>query len=111
MADVDAMLPHYFKQADGLGIFRGESVVGGRVFDIRNETKALTSLNAVLSEEPQTPGNLIPKWQQVPSRPQTAIAKALDQLLAENFGRVLAPGNGGHRRGLTREDVGATQYR
>ena len=85
MADVDAMLPHYFKQADGRWYLRGESVVGGRVFDIRNETDALTWLNAVLSEEPQTTGDLIPKWQQVTFQAADAITKTLDQLLAENF--------------------------
>ena len=112
MADVDAMLPHYFKQADGRWYLRGESVVGGRVFDIRNETDALTWLNAVLSEEPQTTGDLIPKWQQVTFQAADAITKTLYELLADNFwqdprtGKWRAP-----NAAKLREDVGATRHR
>jgi DNA-directed RNA polymerase subunit M/transcription elongation factor TFIIS len=87
MADVEEMLAyHYqtFKRVDGRYYLRGESVVGGNVFDLASDAGAIAWLTAVLTNNPQTIGDLIPQWQQ-----ETAISNAdpgrLDRLLEENF--------------------------
>ena len=85
MADVDHMLPYYFKQVDGRWYLQGEAIAGGRGFDIRDETDAIAWLTAVLGNEPQTTGNLIPEWQKATYQAGSAIAKPLDQVLEENF--------------------------
>jgi hypothetical protein len=85
MADVDRMLPYYFKQVDGHWYLRGEAIVGGRVFEIRDETDAITWLTAVLNNQPQTTGELIPEWQKATYQAGDVIAKSLDQILEENF--------------------------
>lgn len=84
MADVDDMLPHYFKQVDGRWYLRGEAVVGGRVFGIRTETDAIAWLSAILVE-PKTTGELIPDWQQATYQAADSLPKTLDEILAENF--------------------------
>ncbi|MFW6116513.1 MAG: DNA methyltransferase [bacterium] len=93
MADLDHMLPYYFKEVDGRWYLRGEAVVGGHVFDIRSETDAITWLTAVLEHEPKTTGDLIPEWQKATYQAGDAITKSLDQILEENFW----PGRRTHR--------------
>jgi DNA modification methylase len=85
MADVDRMLPYYFKQVDGRWYLRGEAIAGGRVFEIRDETDAIAWLTVVIANEPQTTGELIPQWQKVTYQAGDTIAKSLDQILEENF--------------------------
>jgi len=85
MADVDRALPYYFKQVDGRWYLRGEAIVGGRVFEIRDETDAIAWLTAVLNNQPQTTGELIPEWQKAAYQAGDAIAKSMDQILDENF--------------------------
>lgn len=85
MADVDGMLPYYFKQVDGRWYLRGEAVVGGRGFDLRNESDAIGWLTAILGNNPQTTGDLIPRWQEATFEASAALTKSLDQILEENF--------------------------
>ncbi len=96
MAQVEEMLAfHYqtFKLVDGRYYLRGEAVVGGNVFDLVSDAGAIAWLNAVLSREPQTTGDLIPKWQQETANPSTSLRTGassadpgrLDRLLEQNF--------------------------
>ncbi|TEU16814.1 MAG: DNA methylase [Anaerolineales bacterium] len=88
MADVEAMLAHHsqtFKLVDGRYYLRGEAVMGGNVFDLRSDAGAIAWLTAVLSAEPQTTGELIPKWQQETARLGGVDPGRLDRLLEQNF--------------------------
>lgn len=109
MADVDRMLPYYFKQVDGRWYLQGEAIVGGRVFDIRNETDAIAWLTAVLTNESQTTGKLIPKWQKVTYQAGDAITKSLDQILEENFWQERRTGQWRIPTGAERDKMSARQ--
>lgn len=87
MEKVGAILPHYFKHVDGRWYLRGETVTGGNVFDLKSDTGAISWLNAVLTSEPQTIGDLIPKWQSVTATFQSEDVESgrLERLLEQNF--------------------------
>jgi len=88
MADVDAMLAYHaqsFKLVDGRYYLRGEAVLGGNVFDLSSDTGSIAWLTAVLSSEPQTIGELIPKWQQETASLGGVDPGKLDRLLEQNF--------------------------
>lgn len=85
MAQVGEMLPHYFKEVDGRWYLRGEAVIGGNVFDLKTDTDAITWLATILSNEPQTIGEMIPKWQAETAHLATSDAGRLDRLLQQNF--------------------------
>ncbi len=87
MADVEEMLAyHYqtFKQVDSCYYLRGESVMGGNVFDLASDAGAIAWLTAVFTNNPQTIGDLIPQWQQETAR-SNADPGRLDRLLEQNF--------------------------
>jgi len=84
MAQVESLLPHYFKQVEGRWYLRGEQVMeGGLGLIVNDEASAIAWLSRLLENEPQTTGDLIPKWQ-VATHDAT-ITKLLDQILEENF--------------------------
>lgn len=85
MEQVGAMLPHYFKDVDGKWYLRGEAVYGGNTFNIRNDTDAIAWLTAVLTREPQTTGDLIPKWQVETAASGDVDPGRLERLLEQNF--------------------------
>ncbi|MEN4011378.1 MAG: DNA methyltransferase [Bellilinea sp.] len=87
MEKVGAILPHYFKQVDGRWYLRGETVAGGNVFDLKSDTGAIAWLNAVLSSQPQTIGDLIPKWQSTTATLQGVEVEPgrMERLLEQNF--------------------------
>lgn len=85
MAQVGEMLPHYFKEVDGRWYLRGEAVIGGNVFDLKTDTDAITWLATILSNEPQTIGEMIPKWQTETAHLATSDTGRLDRLLQQNF--------------------------
>ena len=88
MADVETMLAYHsqtFKLVDGRYYLRGEAVLGGNVFDLSSDAGAIAWLTAVLSGEPQTIGELIPKWQQETARLGGVDPGRLDRLLEQNF--------------------------
>ncbi len=87
MEKVGAILPHYFKQVDGRWYLRGEAVAGGNVFDLKSDTGAIAWLNAVLSSNPQTIGDLIPNWQSTTAILQEGDIEPgrLERLLEQNF--------------------------
>ncbi len=87
MEKVGAILPHYFKQADGRWYLRGETVAGGNVFDLKSDTGAISWLSAVLSSMPQTIGDLIPSWQTTTATLQGGDVEPgrLERLLEQNF--------------------------
>lgn len=104
---LETVLPHYFKQVEGRWYLRGEAIVGGRVFEIRDETDAISWLTAVLGNEPQTAGDLVPQWQMATLRAQ--IAKPLDQILEENFWRERRTGRWQMPTAAQREKMSARQ--
>lgn len=85
MAEVGALLPHYFKEVDGRWYLRGEAVLEGGVFDLKSDAGAIRWLASVLGAEGKPIGELIPLWQQ-----QTAIlggggdTARLERLLGQN---------------------------
>lgn len=85
MKDVQQMLPHHFKEVDGRWYLRGEAVMGGSVFDLKTDSGAITWLSAVLSDNPQTTGDLIPQWQAATAYLDAADPGRLERLLTENF--------------------------
>jgi len=85
MAEVGEMLPHYFKQVDGAWYLRGESVMGGNVFDLKSDAGAITWLAALLANGPKTTGEIIPLWQAETAHLGGADTGRLDRLLQENF--------------------------
>ena len=88
MADVEAMLAYHaqtFKLVDGRYYLRGEAVLGGNVFDLSSDAGAIAWLTAVLGNEPQTTGGLIPKWQQETASLGGVDPGQLDRLLEQNF--------------------------
>lgn len=85
MAAVGEMLPHYFKSVDGRWYLRGEAVAGGNVFDLSHDSGALAWLHSILGNEPQTTGELIPRWQRETAHLGAADPGRLDRLLRENF--------------------------
>jgi DNA modification methylase len=87
MEKVGAILPHYFKQIDGRWYLRGEAVAGGNVFDLKSDIGAIAWLNAVLSSNPQTIGDLIPNWQSTTATLQGGDVEPgrLERLLEQNF--------------------------
>ncbi len=84
MEQVGALLPYYFKQADGKWYLRGEAVLGGDVFNLKTDSGALAWLTAVLNE-PQTLGDLIPKFQIAAAQSGDMDAGRLEKLLEQNF--------------------------
>jgi len=112
MAEVEALLPHYFKQVDGRWYLRGEAVIeGGLGLIVRDEASAIAWLSGVLRNEPQTTGDLIPQWRVVTR--EASLSKTLDQILEENFwrdertGRWRVPTDEERRRKSAREEVAA----
>ncbi len=85
MAQVGELLPFYFKEVDGRWYLRGESVVGGNVFDLQSDAGALTWLHAVLLNQPQTTGDLIPIWQRETAHLGADDPGRLERLLQQNF--------------------------
>jgi DNA modification methylase len=87
MEKVGAILPHYFKQVDGRWYLRGEAVTGGNVFDLNSDIGAISWLNAILSSNPQTIGDLIPNWQSTTATLQDGDNEPgrLERLLEQNF--------------------------
>ncbi|MDL1895065.1 hypothetical protein FBQ82_02220 [Anaerolineae bacterium CFX7] len=83
MEQVGALLPYYFKQADGKWYLRGEAVLGGDVFNLKTDAGALAWLTAVLNE-PHTLGDLIPKFQ-IAAAQSEMDAGRLEKLLEQNF--------------------------
>ena len=83
--EVGEMLPHYFKEVDGRWYLRGEAVVGGNAFDLKTDADAIAWLTQVLSDEPQTTGELIPRWQAETAYLAGSDAGRLDRLLEQNF--------------------------
>ncbi len=83
MEQVGALLPYYFKQADGKWYLRGEAVLGGDVFNLKTDAGALAWLTAVLNE-PHTLGDLIPKFQ-IAAAQSDMDAGRLEKLLEQNF--------------------------
>ncbi len=112
MAEVEALLPHYFKQVDGRWYLRGEAVIeGGLGLIVRDEASAIAWLSGVLRNEPQTTGDLIPQWRVVTR--EASLSKTLDQILEENFwrdertGRWRVPTDEERRRKSAREEIAA----
>jgi DNA modification methylase len=88
MADVEKLLAaHYqsLKLIDGRYYLRGEAVAGGNVFDLRSDAGAIEWLRNVLANEPQTIGDLIPKWQQETAYLGGVEPGRLERLLEQNF--------------------------
>ena len=88
MADVDRMVTYHsqtFKLVDGRYYLRGEAVLGGNVFDLRSDAGAIAWLTAVLGNEPQTTGELIPQWQQETAALGGVDLGRLDRLLEQSF--------------------------
>ena len=88
MADVEAMLAYHsqtFKLVDGRTYLRGEAVLGGNVFDLSSDAGAIAWLTAVLGNEPQTIGELIPRWQQETASLGGVDPGRLDRVLEQNF--------------------------
>lgn len=119
MADVEAMLAYHsqtFKLVDGRYYLRGEAVIGGNVFDLSSDAGAIAWLTAVLSNEPQTIGELIPKWQQETARLGGVDPGRLDRLLAQNFwqdersGRWQVPTTAQRERMSARADLSAQAH-
>jgi predicted RNA methylase len=112
---LEAMLPHYFKQIEGRWYLRGEQVIeGGLGLIVHDEPSAIAWLTRVLENEPQTTGDLIPKWQMTTLDAQ--IAKPLDQILGENFwpdertGRWRLPTPEERHKMSAREEVAAQAH-
>jgi len=74
-----------FRLADGRYYLRGEAVLGGNVFDLSSDAGAIAWLSAVLSSQPQTSGDLIPRWQQETAGLEVVDPGRLDRLLEQNF--------------------------
>ena len=112
MAQVEALLPHYFKQVEGRWYMRGEQVIeGGLGLIVKDEPSAIAWLARLLENEPQPTGDLIPQWQIATL--EARVAKPLDQVLAENFwpdersGRWRLPTAEERRRMSAQEEVTA----
>ena len=104
-----------FKQVEGRWYLRGEQVIeGGLGLIVEDEASAIAWLSGLLGNEPQTTGDLIPKWQ-VATR-DAAIAKSLDQILEENFwreertGRWRLPTKEERRKMSAKEEVSAQAH-
>ena len=119
MAGLEEMLAfHYqtFKIVDGRYYLRGEAVVGGNVFDLASDAGALAWLGLVLSNQPQTTGDLIPKWQQETAALGGADTGRLDRLLEQNFwqekktGRWRLPTSTERERMSARADLSAQAH-
>ena len=119
MADVETMLAYHsqtFKLVDGRYYLRGEAVVGGNVFDLRSDAGTIAWLTAVLGNEPQTTGELIPKWQQETASLGGVDPGRLDRLLEQNFwpdrrtGRWRVPTAAERERMSARVDLSAQAH-
>lgn len=119
MAGLDEMLAyHYqtFKVVDGKYYLRGEAVAGGNVFDLRTDAGAIAWLTSVLSNESQTTGELIPKWQRETAHLDAMDAGRLDRTLEQNFwqdkktGRWRIPTAAEREKMSAREDLGAQAH-
>ncbi len=115
MAQVEELLPHYFKQVEGRWYLRGEQVIeGGLGLIVRDEASAIAWLSRILANQPQTTGDLIPQWQ-VATR-EARITKPFDQILAENFwedersGRWRLPTEAERRKLSAQENVTALAH-
>jgi hypothetical protein len=84
MDEVGRMLPHYFKEVDGRWYLRGETVMGGNVFDLRADADAIAWLAQTL-QEPKTIGDLIPQWQMLTAQSKSFTPGRLERLLEQNF--------------------------
>jgi len=112
---LEAMLPHYFKQIEARWYLRGEQVIeGGLGLIVHDEPSAIAWLTRVLENQPQTTGDLIPKWQMTTL--DAPIAKPLDQILEENFwpdertGRWRLPTPDERRKMSAQEEVAAQAH-
>ncbi|NLF03151.1 MAG: DNA methylase [Anaerolineales bacterium] len=119
MADVERILAYHaqtFKLADGRYYLRGEAVLGGNVFDLQSDAGAIAWLAAVLANEPQTTGELIPRWQQETAALGGAETGRLDRLLEQNFwpdartGRWRVPTAAEREKMSARADLGAQAH-
>jgi len=115
MAQVETLLPHYFKEVEGRWYLRGEQVIeGGLGLIVQDEPSAIAWLSRLLENEPQTTGDLIPQWQMTTL--DASIAKSLDQILEENFwpdertGRWRLPTQKERRKMSTKEEVSAQAH-
>ena len=115
MAQVESLLPHYFKQVEGRWYLRGEQVIeGGLGLIVKDEPTAIAWLSRILENEPQTTGDLIPQWQMTTL--DAPIAKPLDQILEENFwpdertGRWRLPTKEERRKMSAKEEVSAQAH-
>ena len=118
MADVERMLTYHsqtFKLVDGRYYLRGQAVLEGNVFDLRSDAGAIAWLDAVLSE-PQTTGELIPRWQQETASLGGVDPGRLDRLLEQNFwqdkrsGRWRRPTPAEREQMSARADLGAQAF-
>jgi 16S rRNA G966 N2-methylase RsmD/DNA-directed RNA polymerase subunit RPC12/RpoP len=119
MADVEAMLAYHsqtFKLVDGRYYLRGEAVLGGNVFDLSSDAGAIAWLTAVLGNESQTIGELIPKWQQETASLGGVDPGRLDRVLEQNFwqdsrtGRWRVPTAAEREKMSARADLGAQAH-
>ena len=119
MTDLEAVLAYHsqtFKLVDGRYYLRGEAVLGGNVFDLHSDGGAIAWLNAVLGREPQTIGELIPKWQQETASIGSADPGRLDRLLEQNLwqdrrtGRWRVPTAAERERMSARADLSAQAH-
>lgn len=85
LTNLAEILPFYFKQVDGTWYLRGETVSAGKTFDLASDGGALAWLNAILSVEPQTLGEIIPKWQYETAYLKNVEVGRLERLLEQNF--------------------------
>lgn len=115
MEQVGQMLAHYFKQVDNRWYLRGEAVLGGNAFDLSTDSGALTWLNAILNAEPQTVGDLIPRWQAATAQVNDAPDR-LERLLEQNFwldkrtGRWRLPTDAEREQMTAAQDLGAQAH-
>jgi len=83
---LEELLLHHFKLVDGYWYLRGEQVLdGGLGIMVENEASAIAWLSRVLTNEPQTTGDLIPQWQIATLNTGDSLTKSLEQILEENF--------------------------
>ncbi len=88
MANLEEILAyhyHTFKIVDGRYYLRGESVVGGNIYNLDSDAGAIAWLNMILANDSQTTGDLIPKWQQETAHIESMDSGRLDRLLEQNF--------------------------
>lgn len=88
MAELEEMLEyHYntFKMVDGQYYLRGESVIGGNIYDLGSDSGAIAWIATILGNKSLTTGELIPMWQQETAHLGEVDVGRLDLLLEQNF--------------------------